>query len=281
MRRIVLKIGTSALQRPNGKLDYNVISELCDTIAAIHHRGHRVLLVSSGAIGAGREVQSFEHEKDALRRKQMMAAVGQVRLVQIYSDFFRESHTTIAQILVSRSDFAHRESFINVRNTLEGLLRSKVLPIINENDVVATDEIVTIEGKPDIGDNDRLALYIALLTEADDLFFLTTTPGVYKNFSDAEGQRKEIISSITEVDEELLALCQNGTSSGGTGGMLSKVKSAGVAMSHGINTTITSGKEVQNILNILDGESIGTRFIAKGKKLKHFSKWLESGVLEG
>ncbi|MGK5093294.1 glutamate 5-kinase [Deltaproteobacteria bacterium TL4] len=270
--RIVIKVGTNVLQRPNGKLDYNVISELGDQLAAIHEKGFQVVLVSSGAVGAGKELVHFEKEKRSLLRKQMTAAVGQVRLMQIYSDFFLEHRILIAQILLTRADFGNRVSYLNVRNTLEGLLSAQVLPIINENDVVATEEL---ESK--FGDNDLLAVYVAALIGADRLFFLTTARGFLK--LDENGGGETLIPVVETYHEDLLQLCHSNLSKGGTGGMLSKVKAAGMAMSFGIHAHILYGKEQNAVLRVLENEKIGTHFLASGKKIKNYQKWLAAGAL--
>lgn len=277
--RIVIKVGTNVLQRPNGKLDYNVISELGEQIAAIHDKECQVLFVSSGAVGAGREQCSFENEKRSIVREQMMAAVGQVRLMQIYSDFFLEHHITIAQILLTRSDFGNRSSYLNIRNTLDGLLDSGVVPIVNENDVVATEELEALASN--FGDNDQLAVFTAALIGADRVFFLTTAPGLLQYY-DKNSSRKEsppLIREIQEFNQDLLKHCDPKISSGGRGGMASKVKAAAMAMSFGIHAHIVPGKEQNVVFRILDGESLGTHFVASGKKIRSYQKWLAAGAL--
>ena len=271
-QKIVIKVGTNVLQRPNGKLDYNLISELGEQIAAIHDKGYQVLFVTSGAVGAGRELCSFENEKRAIVRKQMMAAVGQVRLMQIYSDFFMEHQIPIAQILVTRSDFGDRSSYLNIRNTLEGLLAAGVVPVINENDVVGTEELAL-----KFGENDKLAVYVAALIGADQLFYLTAAQGLLK-YSD-EYPNGELIEEVTEYSEELLSYCKPVKSSGGTGGMESKIIAAGLTTSFGIHTYIADGKVPNVVLRILEGEKFGTHFVASGKKIRSYQKWLAAGAL--
>ncbi|MBF0349698.1 MAG: glutamate 5-kinase [SAR324 cluster bacterium] len=270
-QRIVIKVGTNVLQRANGKLDYNIINDLGEQIAAIHKMGVEVLFVTSGAVGAGREICEFEDQKRTLIRKQILASVGQVRLMQIYSDFFLEHQIIIAQILLTRSHFGDRSSYLNIRNTLDGLLDAGILPVINENDVVATEELAL-----NFGDNDQLAVYVAALAGADHLFFLTTAPGLLK-FNDAgEG---ELVPEVQEYSDALLKLCKPTKSSGGTGGMDSKIKSAGLGASFGIETHIVDGKAPNVVLKILKGEKQGTRFIPNGKKIKSYQKWLAAGAM--
>ena len=272
-KRIVIKVGTNVLQSQNGKLDYNLIRDLAQEISILLGQGYQVLFVSSGAVMAGQGLASFVHEKNSLLRKQMTAAVGQVRLMQIYSDFFLEHQIVIAQVLVTRSDFGGRSSYLNIRNTLEGLLNSGVLPILNENDVVAAEELA-----PQFGDNDQLAVFVSALIGADALFYLTLAPGVLKNAQ--SGHKEQLIETVTEVNDALLRYCEAPSSPGGRGGMLSKVKSAGMAMSFGIDTYILSGKETHSVSRILAGERLGTHFVAQGEKVNSYRKWLAVGAMD-
>jgi len=272
-KRIVIKVGTNVLQNDYGKLDYNLIRDLADQISQIHQKGYEVVLVSSGAGGAGRELKLFPNEKNETIREQMVASVGQVRLMQIYSDFFLEHQIVIGQILVTRFNFDHRPSYLNIRNTLEGLLKSDVLPIINENDVVATVEL-----NQQFGDNDRLAVSIAAMIGADALFFLTTAPGLLAGLQTHSGDKAQLIETVTELNDEILGHCQTMKSSGGKGGMLSKVNSAGMAMSFGMDAYIVYGKTKDVVLRILESEKIGTHFVAQGEKVNSYRKWLAAGA---
>lgn len=166
-KRIVIKIGTNVLQQSNGKLDHKLIGELAAQIAIIRGHGHEVLVVTSGSVGAGRELCSVDESKNTLASHQILASVGQARLIQIYAEAFRKHKTTVAQILLTRGDFGLRKSYLNIRNTLENLLKYKIVPIVNENDVVATEELDL-----NFGDNDLLAVYLATLIGADQLFSL-------------------------------------------------------------------------------------------------------------
>lgn len=297
-KRIVIKVGTNVLQSRKGKLDYNLIRDLAEQIASLLDENYEILFVSSGAVGAGQELhptlrtqiqgrggrgprignQSFSDPashpmsqkmpwgKDSILREQMMAAVGQVRLMQIYSDFFLEHQIVIAQVLVTRSDFGNRTAWLNIRNTLEGLLKIRVLPIINENDVVATEELA-----PQFGDNDQLAVFVSALISADALFYLTNTSGLLRG--------SDLIETVTEVNDEILSYCDTTIATGAKGGMLSKVKAAGMAMSFGMDTYILSGKSYNAVSRILAGERIGTHFVSQGKKVRSYRKWLATGVM--
>ena len=262
------------MQRSSGKLDYNIISELAEQIAAIRKLGHEVMVVSSGSVGAGRELCSLDEKRNTLISQQILASVGQARLIQIYSDFFREHHTTVAQILLTRGDFGSRTSYLNVRNTLENLLKHNIVPIINENDVVATEELYL-----NFGDNDQLAVYVAALTGADKLFFLTVAPGLLKEEKTDEGKRRVVVEKVKELTDEILKHCLPVTSAGGKGGMESKVRAAGMSMSFGIDTYIMDGKNPSGVCQVLQGKKQGTHFVAHGRKIRSYQKWLVAGAL--
>ena len=253
--RLVLKVGTNVLQRPSGRLDYNLISELAEQIASLRILGHEVLLVSSGSVGAGRELLHLgQTVTDQLRQHQLLAAVGQARLMQIYTDFFREHRITVAQVLLTRGDFGARASYLNIRDTLENLLKADVLPIVNENDVVAT-------------------------ADADRLLFLTVAPGLLRAKTGVGAQQPEVVERVENLSEELLQLCLPVTSRDGKGGMESKVRCAGMAMDFGIHAHILDGKRPEGVLGILEGRGGGTHFVAKGRKANSYQKWLAAGAL--
>jgi len=279
-QRIVIKVGTNVLQRPSSRLDYNVISDLGEEIAKIHHAGHEIVLVSSGAVGAGRESCSLniktakavshvekgaEIPSERLMRQQVLAAVGQVRLMQIYSEFFHKQQITTAQLLLTHADFQHKYSYLNIRGTLEELLHFGVLPIVNENDVISTEEL-----EANFGDNDQLAVYVAALLEADQLFFLTVVPGL---LTSSPGEEAQIIDTVKNFDSSLLEHCFSERSSGGTGGMKSKVTAAAKAMSLGMDVHIMDGKKPSGIMNVLEGGRSGTKFVAYGNKLQSHEEY--------
>ncbi len=271
-QRLVLKIGTNVLQRPNGKLDYNQISEFTQLVAEIRSQKHEVLIISSGAVGAGRELCQYDSAENPLIQKQILASVGQARLMQIYTDFLREHHLTIAQVLLTRADFGNRASYLNIRNTLTHLLEAGIVPIINENDVVATEELTL-----NFGDNDWLAVYVAGLVDANRLFYLTIAPGLLK-LSDKNGTG-EIIPEIRELNQEVLDHCFPNQSVGGRGGMESKARAAGLAMNFGIDCHILDGKEPTSVMDVLSGKKRGTHFVAGDKKPASYQKWLAAGAL--
>ena len=273
-QRILIKIGTNVLHQSNGKLDHELIKELAEQIAKIRSKRHDVIVVSSGSVGAGRELCSVDESKNTLASHQILASVGQARLIQIYADAFRKHQITVAQILLTRADFGRRKSYLNIRNTLENLLKYKIVPIVNENDVVATEELDL-----NFGDNDLLAVYLATLIGADQLFFLTVAPGLLKEEKTADGMRSVVVEKVMELTDEILKHCLQVTSAGGKGGMESKVRSAGMAMSFGIDTYIIDGKSPTGVCDILEGRPCGTHFVAHGRKIRSYQKWLAAGAL--
>ncbi|MBT4014881.1 MAG: glutamate 5-kinase [Deltaproteobacteria bacterium] len=273
-KRIVIKIGTNVLHLSNGKLDYKLISELATQIALIRANGHEVLVVSSGAVGAGRELCSVDESSNTLTSHQILASVGQARLIQIYAEAFRKHNTTVAQILLTRGDFGLRKSYLNIRNTLENLLKYNIVPIVNENDVVATEEL-----ELNFGDNDLLAVYLATLIGADQLFFLTVAPGLLKEEETHEGKLSTVVEKVEELTDEILQHCLPITSAGGKGGMESKVRSAGMAMSFGIDAYIMDGKSPAGVSDVMEGQRRGTHFVAHGRKIRSYQKWLAAGAL--
>ena len=273
-KRIVIKIGTNVLHQSKGKLDYKLICELAAQIAILREHGHEVLVVTSGSVGAGRELCSVDESRNTIASHQILASVGQARLIQIYAEAFRKHESTVAQILLTRGDFGHRKSYLNIRNTLENLLKYKIIPIVNENDVVATEELDL-----NFGDNDLLAVFLATLIGADQLFFLTVAPGLIKEEETPAGKRSIVVEKVEELNDEILQHCVNVISEGGKGGMESKVRSAGMAMSFGIDAYIMDGKSPAAVCDVMEGQRRGTHFVAHGRKIRSYQKWLAAGAL--
>jgi glutamate 5-kinase len=270
--RLVIKVGTSVLTQPNQKLDYNVIHQIVEQIGTLRKEGHQVLLVSSGAAGASHGLADFASEHRSLLRRQMMTAVGQPRLMSVYTDFFREHQITVAQALLTRYDFGDRERYLNIRNVMEGLLQLDVLPILNENDVVV-DEALTF------GDNDYLAAAVAPTITANRLFLLTVGDGFYAGGDPKENPNAKLLSEVSEITPEMWESCQTTLSRGGSGGMLSKLKAADMATSFGIEAHIVSGKVPNIVLKVMSGERHGTKFLPTTKRLKGYRQWLRFGAL--
>jgi len=270
--RLVLKVGTSVLTQANQQLDYNVIHQIVEQIGTLRRAGHQVVLVTSGAAGASYGLADFQHEHKSLLRKQMMTAVGQPRLMSVYTDFFREHHIAVAQALLTRSDFGDRERYVNVRNVMDGLLHMGIVPILNENDVVVTEALT-------FGDNDFLAAAAASLVGANRLFLLTAGDGFYSGGDPRLVAGAKLIREVGAITPEMWEWCQDSLSRGGTGGMFSKVKAAEMATSFGIEVHIVAGKAPGVVPQVMGGAAIGTRFLPTQRRLKSYRQWLRFGAL--
>ena len=250
--RIVIKIGTSTLTHATGHLNIRRIEELCKIISDIKNAGHQVILVSSGAIGMGVGKLGLQCRPADIPTKQAAAAVGQCELMYTYDKLFGEYHHTVAQLLITGDDIASDTRHENFRNTLNRLLELGSLPIINENDTVATHEIV-------IGDNDTLAAIVADSVRADKLILLSDIDGLYTADPHTHPDAR-LISRVTKIDEAVLALGGGSGSGLGTGGMATKLQAARICMAAGCDMVITNGSDPNNLYRILDGLTIGTTF---------------------
>lgn len=263
--KIVVKIGTASISRPEGGLDDRRLAALAAELAALHKSGRRVILVTSGAIGAGMDVFGWDKRPTALKDKQAAAAVGQVALMEAYKRAFSAEKVTVAQVLLTRSDLEDRARYLNIRQTLDALLGHGVLPILNENDTVATDEI-------QFGDNDTLSALIAAKASADKLFLLTDVDGLMTNPTDGE-----LLPEVFQITPDIEALVRAGTGSKkSVGGMATKVAAARLAMASGVETWIASGKQSGVVTEILDGHGVGTRFQAQAGALSARRRWIAS-----
>ena len=249
--RIVIKIGTSTLAHPTGHLNIRRVEELCKVISDIKNTGCEVILVSSGAIGMGVGKLGLRQRPTDIPTKQAAAAVGQCELMYTYDKLFGEYHHTVAQLLITGDDIANEHRHQNFSNTLNRLLELGALPIINENDTIATNEIV-------IGDNDTLAAIVAQSVSADKLVLLSDIDGLYTADPHTDPNAK-LITTVNCVDEELLALA-GGSGSLGTGGMVTKLQAAKICLECGCDMIITNGNTPTNLYDILDGRPVGTTF---------------------
>lgn len=270
-KRILVKVGTHVLGRSNGRLDYNRISDLVDQIVILRS-DYQVVLVSSGATRAGKEFRQFNKEKDPVIRKQMLASIGQGRLFQVYSDFFREQSVITAQALLTSGNFSTKISFQNMKNTLEGLLNNDVIPIINENDVISYRE-------SSFGDNDQLAALTATMMNVDLMILLSDIVGFYTSDPKKDPDAK-LIPRVDKITVELKKLCEDSLSEGGTGGMLSKLKAAELATQHGIPVVVCSGKENNCLLNAVNSRTSGTYFSTSKTRsqLSIRGSWMMTGA---
>jgi glutamate 5-kinase len=265
-KRIVIKVGTSVLTDGTRHLSRQHMLGIIQQAAKLHQAGHEITLVSSGAVAAGRERLNFPDFGRSVPTKQMLAAVGQSRLMQIYGELFDIFQIVVAQVLLTRDDLGNRTRFLNARDTLLTLIDRRIVPVINENDTTATHEIR-------IGDNDNLSALVATLVEADLLILLTDQPGLF-TADPRQDKDAQLIERVERIDEETWAKA-GGTATGlGTGGMVTKIQAAQLASRGGVPTRIASGREPDVLLRILAGEQIGTLFEATASPLESRKRWL-------
>lgn len=266
--RIVIKIGTSTLTDKKGKLNFSYIDLFAQEISKLKkEKNLDIILVSSGAIGAGLAYLNLTKKPKELRTKQALASIGQPLIMQAYRQAFEPLNLMVAQMLLTRYDFDDRQRYLNIRNSInELLLRKNIIPIINENDTIAVDEI-------NFGDNDTLSAIVASSVQAEMLFILTDVDGFY----DGTPGQSQIIKQITKVTDELLEVASPDSSSGkGTGGMKTKLIAAKIAGSSGVTTFITNGSKLHLIADAIDGKEIGTK-ILPDKKLQSRKSWIAFG----
>jgi glutamate 5-kinase len=253
--RIVVKVGTSTLAYPTGHMNIRRVEELCRVLADLKNAGHEIILVSSGAIGMGVGKLSLKERPTDIPTKQAAAAVGQCELMYTYDRLFQNYNHTVAQILLTGSDFRHDDRYQNFRNTIHRLLELGVLPVINENDTIATEEIK-------VGDNDTLSAVVATGVEADLLILLSDIDGLYTADPHKDVNAK-LIPRVDALTENILALGGGEGSSLGTGGMKTKLHAAEICMDAGCDMIIMNGANPSLLYDLFDGAEIGTRFIGK------------------
>ena len=253
--RLVIKIGTSTLAHAGGRLNIRRTEELCKTISDLKNAGLEIILVSSGAIGMGTGKLSLKERPADMPTKQAAAAVGQCELMYTYDRLFSEYNHTVAQILITADDIRHEERHRNFSNTLNRLLALGAIPVINENDTIATEEIA-------VGDNDTLAAYVATSAQAELLVLLSDIDGLYTADPRKDPDAK-LIAEVRELDEKTMALGGGSGSSLGTGGMRTKLTAAKICTDAGCDMIIANGAEPSVLYRIADGEAVGTRFFAK------------------
>ena len=264
-KKILIKIGSAVLTGADG-IDLTIVDALVKEMSALVHRGYSVVLVTSGAIASGKHRLNITGKLKSIPEKQAAAAVGQGRLMRVYSKSFEKNGVYVAQILLTLSDLTDRQRFLNIRNTLSTLMEWKVMPIINENDSVAVDEIK-------FGDNDNLAAMIANIVEADLFINLTNTAGLYDS-NPAESKKARFIGLVSEFTDEIEAIATAETSTVGTGGMKSKVLAAKKVTAIGIPCIIAPGKKKNILTDILDGKEIGTLFLPMADRLNSKKYWI-------
>ncbi|GAH66645.1 unnamed protein product, partial [marine sediment metagenome] len=267
--RIVAKFGTSLLTSGSDRLNRDIMSSLVSQVAQLHKQGLEMIIVSSGAIASGRHKLGLTRQIKGIPFKQVLASVGQHRLMSLYEQLFSQYNITVAQALLAKADLLDRAGYLNARNTLLALLELRVLCIVNENDVVAVDEIQ----EAIFGDNDNLSAMVANLIDADLLLILTDAAGLYTAdpYHDPHAQ---LISQVERIDSEIERLAADTPGSLGAGGMITKLEAAKLATSSGVMVVIADGREPDVILRLANGEAIGTRFLPTTSKLESRKRWM-------
>lgn len=265
-KRIVIKVGTSTLTHAGGKLNLRRIESLVRVISDFKNQNKEVIVVSSGAIGVGVEKMGLKSRPQSMSGKQAVAAVGQCELMHLYSKLFSEYHYAVGQILLTRDVVEHPRKRGNAKNTFETLLKVGAVPVVNENDTVAVDEI-----ECSFGENDTLAAIVSEIVEADLLVNLSDISGLY-TADPRKDKTATLIPVVEEITEEIEALAGGAGTSRGTGGMLSKISAAKIANLAGVTMIITSGENPRILYDILDGIHIGTVFVRSGKAVQYDSE---------
>ena len=270
--QIVIKIGSSLLVGESNQLQTEWLDSVCDDIAEMHKRGQSVIIVTSGAISAGIESLGLYKKDLRLEEKQAAAAAGQMKLTQSYQSSLDRHKLNVAQVLLTRGDTEDRRRYLNSRETLKTLLRLNAIPLINENDTVATEEIR-------FGDNDQLAAYVAVMMNADLCILLSDVDGLYtkdpSSFNDAKH-----VAKVYNIDEEHFLMAGATRSKHGTGGMQTKLLAAEICMNSGCNVVITNGK-IRNPITLLDQKKISTWFLTNAESKKARKKWILSNYIYG
>lgn len=269
-KRLVVKVGTSVLTAGSPHLSPRRMLEIARQLAHLHESGGDVILVSSGAIAAGREQLDDPDLGRNIPVKQMLAAIGQPRLMHAYADIFALFEIHVAQVLLTSSDFRNRQRYLNARDTLEALLERRIIPIVNENDTVTTDEIK-------LGDNDNLSALVANLVDADLLVLLTDQPGLFTTDPRSDPEAR-LINVVEHIDAKLWESAGGAGSPMGTGGMLTKLQAAQLATRSGTTVVIAQGEHPDILLKLTgpEGKRVGTWFVPGTSHLESRKRWILS-----
>ncbi len=260
IKRIVVKVGTSTLTYDTGKINIRRMSKLAQVLSDLKNAGIEIVLVTSGAIGVGVGKLGLKERPKDTPGRQAAATVGQCELMFLYDKFFGEYGNITGQLLVTRDDFENAERHRNLHNSFMKLFEYGALPIVNENDSVAVEEIV-------YGDNDSLSAHVAEIVDADTLIILTDIDGLF-SANPREDENAVLIHNVDEINEEILALAGGSGTNRGTGGMITKLHAAQIATAAGINTVVMNGSDPEDIYKLIDGRQIGTLFKAKTEVTK-------------
>lgn len=264
---LIVKVGTRVLTHPDGQLDEERITQLAEEINCVQSTGRRVILVSSGAVGAGMGILGLTKRPTDIAHLQAVAAVGQMRLIETYDRVFRKHGRHAAQVLLTAEDVENRTRYLNVRNTLLRLLEYGAIPIVNENDTVSVAELMTT-----FGDNDRLAALVATLVRAPLLVIFSDVDGLYDG--DPRDPESKLIPTVSRLDDTIESYVRDKVTGLSKGGMASKIKAARMVTGAGENVIVASGRQPGVLARIMAGEVVGTLFLAQGKTASPFKRWL-------
>lgn len=272
-KRIVLKLGTSLLTGNSDHLDRDIMSSLISQVADIHDIGAEVVIVTSGAVAAGRQRLNANHELRGIPLRQVLAAVGQAYLMQVYKELFEKHNITVAQALLTKADLSDRSGYLNARNTFISLMELGIVGIVNENDVVATDELTGAC----FGDNDNLSAMVANLVDADLLIILSDIAGLYTADPNTNSNAC-LVSEVQSIDATIENMAGDTAGKLGTGGMATKIEAARLATNSGVNMIIADGNQPNIIVRLAQGEPVGTHFAPSTTKLESRERWMLSGL---
>ena len=269
-KRIVIKVGTSTITYANGKRNFSQIDRLAREISDLQNQGKEMILVTSGAVAVGVDRMGLPGKPKTIPGKQAAAAVGQGVLMHTYEKFFADYGQIVAQVLITKTEAIDRHRYTNTRNTFMELIRQRVIPIVNENDVVALDELK-------IGDNDNMSALVAGIVDADLVIILSDVDGLYTANPQTHPDAV-IVPEVAEITPEIEASAGGVGSARGTGGMATKIQAAKAATSSGIHLVIASGTEKNAITRVLQGEELGTLFVSRENRLQFRKRWLAFGA---
>lgn len=269
-KRIVVKVGTSTITYSNGKRNFSQIDRLARELSDLQNQGKEMILVTSGAVAVGVDRLGLAKKPDTIPGKQAAAAVGQGVLMHTYEKFFADYGQVVAQVLLTKTESLDRHRYTNSRNTFMELLRQRVIPIVNENDVVALDELK-------IGDNDNMSALVAGIVDADLVIILSDVDGLYTANPQTHPEAK-LVHTVMEITPAIEESAGGAGTLRGTGGMATKIQAAKAATSSGINLVIASGTEKNAVPRIVAGEEIGTLFVSRENRLQFRKRWLAFGA---
>ena len=269
-KRIVIKVGTSTITYANGKRNFSQIDRLAREISDLQNQGKEMILVTSGAVAVGVDRMGLPGKPKTIPGKQAAAAVGQGVLMHTYEKFFADYGQIVAQVLITKTEAIDRHRYTNTRNTFMELMRQRVIPIVNENDVVALDELK-------IGDNDNMSALVAGIMDADLVIILSDVDGLYTANPQTHPDAV-IVPEVAEITPEIEASAGGVGSARGTGGMATKIQAATAATSSGSHLVIASGTEKNAITRVLQGEELGTLFVSRENRLQFRKRWLAFGA---